>query len=607
MSHPDMLASLKLFQDLTEEQRAVILKLMKRRNIIRGDLLVSEGEPSDTLFVVHHGAFEVHRADCSTPIAQIRAGEIIGEIGFFAETPRTATVTAIRDAMVLELDRSAYEQAVQEAPSIQPTLLASLARRLSDTSARLTPPQAPPVARTAAIVHGGVEPIPARFFAQLKDALKKAGVCLIDSETTINRFGSPDLGSEEVHNLLNTLEWEENLLIYLADPDLTEWTRKCVRQADIVIILARGEAPDHSPTAVETFACEVHSTMNRRLVRVHDRRVSAVSGTSAWLKRIDVFLHHHLSVEDEADFMALIRFLTGQAVGFVAGGGGGFGPAHVGIYKAFQERGVNFDIFIGTSVGAAITAGFAMRLSPERLDEGTHDIFVANRSFKRYTWPRYALLDHKAFDAALAQNFGADVQIEDCWHPFFAAATNLSGQGLKLISTGPVWKAVRASASIPAILPPVFTEDGIMLVDGGVLSNVPLEPLKVVKAGPNLVVHFRQTEEQRFQCRYEAIPGRGELIFSMLNPFRRHRLPRVPGAANVLMRSMFANQPDSLPIGPEDLVLQPPKFPGSSFLNFDRHSSVFQASYEWALTKIDELQQSEDPAFTALIKTIPAG
>jgi predicted acylesterase/phospholipase RssA len=73
------------------------------------------------------------------------------------------------------------------------------------------------------------------------------------------------------------------------------------------------------------------------------------------------------------------------------------GSAHVGIYKAFRELGVVFDIFVGTSVGSAMVAGFAKNFEAEDLERGTHDIFVKSRSFRRPTWPRYALLDHKGF------------------------------------------------------------------------------------------------------------------------------------------------------------------------------------------------------------------
>src|SRR5262249_38955409 len=163
--------------------------------------------------------------------------------------------------------------------------------------------------------------------------------------------------------------------------------------------------------------------------------------------------------------------LTGRALGFVAAGGGAFGPAHIGIQKAFAERGVAFDILGGTSVGAAVLGGFAMLLSPEDVDRCAHDIFVTSKGFKHYTLPRYALLDHIKVDEALRRQFRG-VAIEDAWRPYFAVAAVLdaaSHEGLYLIRRGPMWMAARASGSLPAVLPPVLTEDGRLLVDGGIV------------------------------------------------------------------------------------------------------------------------------------------
>ena len=82
-------------------------------------------------------------------------------------------------------------------------------------------------------------------------------------------------------------------------------------------------------------------------------------------------MHHHVALQDQVDIDSLIRFMSGRAVGFVAAGGGSFGSAHVGIYKALRERGVVFDIFVGTSVGSAMLAGFAKNSRP-KLSSAAH-------------------------------------------------------------------------------------------------------------------------------------------------------------------------------------------------------------------------------------------
>ena len=76
-----------------------------RRVLRRGEVLVREGDPSDRFFIVLSGRFTVHKEDTMVSVAEIGQGELVGEIGFFAGLPRTATVLAARDSIVLEIRR----------------------------------------------------------------------------------------------------------------------------------------------------------------------------------------------------------------------------------------------------------------------------------------------------------------------------------------------------------------------------------------------------------------------------------------------------------------------------------------------------------------------
>ena len=99
-----------LFRTLSSEQRRKVFRAMVRQDLVRGQMLVAQGEPSDALFVVLHGALAVRKSGDTAPIAELRAGELVGEIGFFANIPRTADVIAIRDTSVLVLTRAAYQE-----------------------------------------------------------------------------------------------------------------------------------------------------------------------------------------------------------------------------------------------------------------------------------------------------------------------------------------------------------------------------------------------------------------------------------------------------------------------------------------------------------------
>src|SRR5256885_8360384 len=136
-----------LFRTLSSEQRLKVLNALVRQDLVRGQMLVTQGGPSDSLFLVLHGALAVRKTGYLEPIAELRAGELVGEIGFFADVPRTADVVAIRDTSVLALTRPAYQKLVEEAPAIVEALLAALARRVATGSPRLAPGPAAAEAR----------------------------------------------------------------------------------------------------------------------------------------------------------------------------------------------------------------------------------------------------------------------------------------------------------------------------------------------------------------------------------------------------------------------------------------------------------------------------
>lgn len=593
-----------LFRTLGPEQRLRAFRALVRQDLLRGELLVAQGEPSDSLYLVLHGALAVRRAGESEPIAELRGGEIVGEIGFFGNLPRTADVVAIRDTSMLVLTRAAYQELARDAPAIVEVLLAALARRFAKETVRLAPLRASPKARTVALIDAGLEPSPGLFERRMRDALAATDAEIVDPARLAARFPGRELDTPEVADWLNRLEHAAPLVVYFGGRDATPWARKAIRQADMAVFLCRGEAPGGARTEIEAFACSVHPASARRLVRIHDRRSGEVRGTAAWLARLPSFMHHHVALEDQIDIDSLIRFLCGRAIGFVASGGGSFGTAHAGLYKAFRERGVMFDIFVGTSVGSAMAAGFAKNLEAEDLERGTHEIFVKGRSFRRPTWPRYSLLDHKVFDRALAEQYGRECRIEDCWRPFAAVATNLSTHGIELIRSGLVWEAVRASSAIPGLLPPFYTRDGAMLVDGCLIDNVPLGPMHQLKSGPNVVVHFGEPSIVTFDVDYSALPGRFELLASLLMPFRKKLLPQAPSAVNVLWRSLVAHQRyDILPTTPLDMVMRPPIPPDIDVTDFDRHSDIFAASYLWAKNTIAALEAEGSPALEAILSS----
>src|SRR4051812_24899833 len=208
---------LTLFKALNSEQRLQILGAMVRQDLVRGEILVAQGDPSDSLYVVLHGALAVRRTGATLPIAELRAGELVGEIGFFANVPRTANVIAIRDTSVLVLTRAAYQKLARDAPAIVEAVLAALALRFGKETARLAPLRSSPRARTVALIEGGRELLPSAFYRRMRDSLAATDAEIVDIARVNSKFPGRAPDAPDVAEWLNRLEHAAPLVVYLGD------------------------------------------------------------------------------------------------------------------------------------------------------------------------------------------------------------------------------------------------------------------------------------------------------------------------------------------------------------------------------------------------------
>ena len=590
----NLVKSLEILSDLDEETRAALAAEMETLSVARGETLVRQGDTADAMFIVVSGRFAVLLDGRATPISEIGPGQPIGEIAFLAGGTRTASVVALRDSLVARLDASRFDRLTATNPSLWRLITVALARRVADlNAARPVPPDPRP--RTLTLIPAGNSQIGERFIAQLAETLGQASqkrhvrgrrVQVLDgtrAKDLIASHGSYD--TPEATTAFNDLERKSDFVVYVAGTTLDAWSDKAIRQADIVLAVGGFDA-DSAVNPLEARAAALLPASSRRLVLLHETR-GPISGTRRWLRDRDVTMHHHVALDTPGDFARLARFLKGTAVGLIACGGGALCTAQIGLYRAFLEAGVTFDIMGGTSGGSAYTAAFALGRDPREIEAATHEMFVVNRAMRRLTWPRYSLIDHTLFDAELQRLYGGH-DIEDLWIPFFAMSTNLSHNRLYRHASGSLWAAVRASAAIPVVLPPYYTSEGEMLVDGCLLDNVPIRAMHEMKSGPNVVMSFEVPELKRFDVAYDALPSRSALLTSAMNPFNRNALPSAPGLMTVLLRSLMANRQDfTRHMNEEDVLVIPPLPDDMGFLDWHRHADLVDLSYRWAKRELE--------------------
>ncbi|NWG23577.1 MAG: cyclic nucleotide-binding domain-containing protein [Pseudorhodoplanes sp.] len=590
-----LLRSVSAFRDLSPEIMRGIAETLHLIPVPRGELLMRQGEDADALYLVVSGRFEVYLQGREDPLGEIGAGSSMGEIAFFSGGKRTASVKAERDSLVLRLDRADFDRVAAATPAIWRIVTATLARRLSEMTAG-HPPRKDIKPRTIAICRAGPQPVPAEFIEQLRTTFEHgARAFFLDAGTfarAVGRDVSPD--SAEATKWFNELETQFEFVVYVTDPELSEWSKKAVRQADLVLSVGRhaagGPASRYEPSPIEQFAYALHGSDDLRLVLLHDSR-GEIAGTKLWLDaRPPVRMHHHVALGHQPDYDRLFRFINGTALGLVACGGGAFSAAHIGVYQALLDAGLEFDMLGGTSGGGAMTAAFALGFPTDEIDRRVDEIFVKGRVFRRWTWPRYSLIDHTLFDSSLEQHYTSK-GIEDLWIPYFAVSTNLTDSGIYCHRSGAVWEAVRATGAIPVLLPPFYTKNGEMLVDGGLLDNTPVRVMRSLKNGPNVVISFQFSEPTHFHVDYRALPSRRQLFLRMLNPFSRRALPSAPGPFSVLMRSLLVGRHDfSSAIAEDDILLVLPMPPELSAMSWDHHSRLRADAYAFTAAELSWLK-----------------
>uniref|UniRef100_A0A0X3NX62 Patatin-like phospholipase domain-containing protein 7 n=1 Tax=Schistocephalus solidus TaxID=70667 RepID=A0A0X3NX62_SCHSO len=350
------------------------------------------------------------------------------------------------------------------------------------------------------------------FCLELQHAISVFGSSIRLTSKIINRrVGSNALEPVNEYRLSSWLNHQEDLhrmIFYVGDSQQgnTAWTRRCLRQADCVMVLALATDDPTRPSAIEEIVSKDSSKVTKLLVLMHTLETDypPVKSTAAWLNaRPWVNQHYHIrcpprvlskrssrnlvvfysrvfsceTPNPHADISRLARYLTGQAVGLVLGGGGAKGGAHVGVIRAFQEAGIPIDMIGGTSIGAFVGALWAEETRVAQCSQRARDFALVFKSvwpkIRDLTYPTVSLFSGYEFNVHIETIF-KDRQIEDLWIPYFCITTDISNCKMRIHTNGSLWRYIRASMSYPSLLPPLCDPiDSHLLLDGAFVNNLP--------------------------------------------------------------------------------------------------------------------------------------
>ena len=552
-----------------------------------GRTLFEQGDPATDAFVVVTGRLVVVGRGPESEEKILRTivpGESVGEVDLLTERPRSSTVFAGRDSELVRLPRRSFELMLERSSNAVLKVSRLLADRLA-VSALGSSSQDRAIGCIGLVPAHPEIPLDAmvrELVVELGGAARTS-VAVLTSDSVDRALDAPGISqaSQSDPAQLRLTQWLQEQesahewLLYVADQEWTGWTERCVRQSDRLAVVSDADGS----TDLTSVARRLAGPRRRwSLVLVHPRDRARPQGTGAWLASVpDVDAVYHVRRSNKADAERIARILSGRAVGLVLGGGGARGCAHFGVLRALEELGIPVDMIGGTSIGAAVSGWVAQDLSAaDALSRARASLM----DIRDYSLPVASLIAGKRLTEVIEREVDP-WDIEDFWIPFFCMSTNLTTASPVVHDRGSSMRAIRASVSIPGVMPPVPSE-GDILVDGGVLNNLPIDVMRsknpfgrviavdvVAPSGPKAKEDYGLSVSGWKLAAERALPGR--------------RPTRVPGIAATILRSMVVGagmaRSKMLEEGLADLYLNI-HVRGVGLLEFERIDEVERMGYD---------------------------
>ena len=567
-----------------------LLTQLEMRHAAGGDWLLHQGDPGESMYLLVRGRLQAWAADdAGNPkgrfLNEIVPGDSVGEMSLLTGAPRTVGIQAIRDSLLIRIDREDFERLSREYPALTLRLASNVAALLQ-TSARSRPSVRN--LRTISLLLLDSTPRTENFCRRLVDALSRDGQTLSLAANRLGENGAPiDAvveGEPIPPGLLHWLHDQEDqcrFVVYQCNTSRPDWTRFALRQSDMVVFVADASA-DMEPRSLDTPISDGAdaAVARRMLILLQPGGGQPIRETARWLAARRVDFHVHVRDDEPGDLARVVRIVSGRALGLVLAGGAARGFAHLGVYRAMKECGLPVDWIGGTSLGAIMAAALA---SPHSLDEAVEiarNSFVKGKPFSDFTLPLVSLISGRRMERLLRKHL--DLMIEDLPTPFFCVSCHLDTGEMKIHEHGDLAAAVRASASIPGIIPPAVV-DGRLTVDGAVINNLPVDIMQQKPVGTIVAVDLSANQEVTVD--YPAMPSSWAVLRGRYLPFARRY--RVPGLSTVLLKATELGTLERVRRlgGQADLLLQPPvrQFGMTEVKSFDR---IVQAGYETAMAEL---------------------
>lgn len=519
----------RTFEGLNEQVLLHILQEGKKYQMEPGEYLFRQGSHESTLYIVLGGRLRAVMEDHHGIhiLGDIGVGEPVGEYAMFTHEPRMASVLAIRKTTVLEITNDKYLSIVSQNPSFASMLTSVLIKRINNNILEQNRTGA---SKNIALINLQPDNDLGDWTFDMERTLRMNGI-------STQVFSEGALPEEQYMEIFDTLEQHHGINVLACSEAYPEWSKQCVIYADLVIVTTVFSANSDLYQIEKTLDLYSKNITNKKIyiVFLHEQDATLPNHTSRWLQHRKVNLHLHIRRNHAADIRRFCRIISNQAVGLVLGGGGAKGFAHVGAVKALLDAGVEIDFVGGTSAGALY--GILMSYSD-------FDFAVIHRvceesvrrklTSKDFTLPITSLMSGKKVYNFIREMFGYH-ELEDIWINSYCVSSNFSRSGASVHEKGSIHQKITASIAIPGIFPPVIIDQELH-VDGGVVDNLPIEPMYRFPLRHIIAISLSNHTNTQLEC--QEIPSARRILWDRIRGKKR---PNIPGIGSLIVDSLTLN------------------------------------------------------------------
>jgi len=559
----DRMNALPFFQSLEEKTRRDLASVGCWHSVAGGWQLYDQGGVSNRLQFLLSGRLIVVRTNDETDevVGYIREGEPVGEMSLLSGGAHTASVYALRDSEMLSIDREDFSELLDRHGDFAgelARLTLARTRRPKLIHNRSAPRVFALVASSRSIDVDG-------YARQMAQAVSETGL-----RATFLPVGEAAPDSFE----FDRREENHDILFLAARVEETSWYRFVLRHADRFLVMARRDARPPKPFPMVTEAgARARKFRLVDLVMLHEG--SQACPTTEWLDAISATRVFHC--RSAGCFDRLARVIAGRSAGVVLSGGGARAYAHIGVIKALREKGISIDFVCGASMGGIIAACVAMGWDDQEIEDRIRDAFVESNPLGDHVFPVVALTRGRLVEERLLKHFG-DAMIEDIELPFFCVSSELTEGKAFVHRRGLLRDALRASISLPGILPPVV-DGNALLVDGAVMNNFPTDIMVDMHRGLTIGVDVARRGTISAAAFVDP-PG----FFSWV---RQHGLRSAPPIITLLMRSATARRELTIEAHQADVLITPP-VAGVELRDWKKYDQAVEEGYQAAMAAIEE-------------------